>query len=680
MQNFISCVQPTKTKIKMVESFFEENPLWKSDSWVCNELPFESSKKGKVARQHLEFFFENKKLSFEVKYYLADNLINQIYSPVTVFDGWKSSMKHFAKFINIYYPDIKSIIEVDREKFLLQYRSYLTQKGLITVFKDKSGNKRPSRHVPIFTVLYDFFLSFYDERNETVKDVWDVRKLGIDYNEATNSSYNLDFNKIPTEYRQLIKKYIEQRVIIIQNLTFEIGRRYVKDLSRFFYFIVERYSPQNGLRNINRQDIIDYIGYLRNEEIFDKHTKGTKKITDTYISSNLSALKKFLGDLQMFEWEEAPVKRVDLLIYPEDNPYRERGINRNAKYIPDYIWDKVLSNIEKLKKEYVTIILVMEASGFRASDVLSLKVDCIEQDNDGKWWLVGDQRKVKYKDHKVPISEEIANVIIAQQRLVKEKSNSDNNPKNYLFVRLEGQRKGKPITTAIVNKNLNDMAKSTQILDKDGSVYHFKNHAFRHRYGVNLINNGMSIVLVQRLMAHASPEMTLSYAKIHDQTLRDEYFKAKSQGAIRLDSTGGIVKANIETQAEENGLELEWIRHNFDSIRMDHGVCVKSPKTKCDFLEQTLEPPCIANNCRSFHVDSTFDNFYRSQIDQLEIDIGLYKKQGKERSLQFAQKKKDNYEKILNGIELDGGIYGLSKERREYVGDERKDGKEYAKL
>ncbi|MGG1442497.1 tyrosine-type recombinase/integrase [Brevibacillus laterosporus] len=109
---------------------------------------------------------------------------------------------------------------------------------------------------------------------------------------------------------------------------------------------------------------------------------------------------------------------------------------------------------------------------------------------------------------------------------------------------------------------------------------------FRHSYGVNLINNGMNILHVQKLMAHASPEMTLVYAQIHDQTLRDEWEKARNNGAVRLDTHGEVIVADLAQQAEENGVELEWIRHNMDSIRLDHGFCVKSPKLHCDFMRE----------------------------------------------------------------------------------------------
>lgn len=162
-----------------------------------------------------------------------------------------------------------------------------------------------------------------------------------------------------------------------------------------------------------------------------------------------------------------------------------------------------------------------------------------------------------------------------------------------------------------------------------------------------------------------------AYAKIHDQTLKEAYFKAKNKGGVKFDIEGALVKTDIDEQAIENDLELEWIRHNYDSIRMDHGMCIKSTKMKCEYAEKVIEPPCIANNCRSFHVDSSFIDYYKSQIAALEKDIQIYEKNGHVRSLEFANKKMKNYRKVLNEISDNGNINGIPKERREYVGEER---------
>src|SRR5699024_12294786 len=89
---------------------------------------------------------------------------------------------------------------------------------------------------------------------------------------------------------------------------------------------------------------------------------------------------------------------------------------------------------------------IMEGTGFRGTDVLGLKINCLEKDNKGDYWLVDDQRKVNYKDHKVPISEELAKVVIAQQEICKKKSTSKNNPDNYHLDSYRTTLTGKPQT------------------------------------------------------------------------------------------------------------------------------------------------------------------------------------------------------------------------------------------
>jgi hypothetical protein len=148
-------------------------------------------------------------------------------------------------------------------------------------------------------------------------------------------------------------------------------------------------------------------------------------------------------------------------------------------------------------------------------------------------------------------------------------------------------------------------------------------------------------------------------------TLRKEWEKASNNGAVRLQQGGQVVSTTIEQQADDNGLELEWVRHNLDSIRLEHGFCIKSPKNNCDYLEQTLEPPCIKNNCRSFHVDQTFLDFYNDQILKMESDIEIYQKSGRNRSAEIILPKLKKYKKIRDGIINNGGIYGLPKRRRE---------------
>src|SRR5207249_11451625 len=91
-----------------------------------------------------------------------------------------------------------------------------------------------------------------------------------------------------------------------------------------------------------------------------------------------------------------------------------------------------------------------------------------------------------------------------------------------------------PLVERNVSRALESLTRKYQIRDEAGDIFHFKLHAFRHSKAVELLNNGMSLVMVQQWMAHASPEMTLIYARILDETMRKAWEKAVHQGIVQF--------------------------------------------------------------------------------------------------------------------------------------------------
>ncbi|EGD50614.1 integrase family protein [Thermoanaerobacter ethanolicus JW 200] len=166
---------------------------------------------------------------------------------------------------------------------------------------------------------------------------------------------------------------------------------------------------------------------------------------------------------------------------------------------------------------------------------------CLDRTSQG-WYLCGDILKTQILNHRIPITDEVYAVVQAVVDEVKEKSTDDNNPNHLLFVRFDGKRKGRCPQGYLIQQALNRLSKNQNITDDQGNVFHFGNHAFRHTKGVELINNGMNILHVQKWMAHASPEMTLCYAKILDTTMRKSWEEATKQGLFKIDESGKIKK------------------------------------------------------------------------------------------------------------------------------------------
>ena len=71
-------------------------------------------------------------------------------------------------------------------------------------------------------------------------------------------------------------------------------------------------------------------------------------------------------------------------------------------------------------------------------------------------------------------------------------------------------------------------------------------HSLRHTFATDMLNGGMRLEVLQRLLGHQEIEMTLRYARITDQTREHEYFNAMDR--IEQGSHHGSQRLNIELQ------------------------------------------------------------------------------------------------------------------------------------
>ncbi|MFL6555026.1 MAG: tyrosine-type recombinase/integrase, partial [Bacillus sp. (in: firmicutes)] len=391
---------------------------WKDDRWDSIECPLYTSETN-INKQVVKFNSKlNTRITNELKYYFFKRLTESVLKMETVW-GRSPAINRLQGFILKFYPNTNSILDISYEKFLFHYKTYL--------FEDGCSKLTVKGYVQLYNRIHAFFLDWYDERSETEKDIWNVRKLGIDYNQSTSNDCTLNFNLVPTPFKDLLKKYIKNRVLIQESLGWGSAIQNIAKLPVFFNFIHEKYPNWVSLEQLSRNDIEQFIAFLRTHPMGgNSHYKGQAP-SDNYINRSIIFLETFIEYLQRFEWDEAPIKPVRLLIFPEDKPKLPPKSKDNVKYISDFVWEQIMNHMEKLPEEIRQIILLLEATGFRISDTCALKIDCLIQKEDG-WWIVGEQRKVKDKAHRVPISEEIAKVILTQQELTKRKSSLENNP------------------------------------------------------------------------------------------------------------------------------------------------------------------------------------------------------------------------------------------------------------
>lgn len=188
---------------------------------------------------------------------------------------------------------------------------------------------------------------------------------------------------------------------------------------------------------------------------------------------------------------------------------------------------------------------------------------------------------------------------------------------------------------------MNRFTKTQNITDDQGNVFHLKNHAFRHTKGVELLNNGMNILHVQKWMAHASPEMTLKYTKVLDTTMRKSWEEATKQGIFRIDS------------------------NSKKPIKIELGYCMKPIKQPCP----TQANRCLS--CRNFCTTPEFIPQYEIEIRETKAVIEKGKLLGRQVWVDKNQATLNRLESILDTLKEGRTHHMAGKKGREYVGKER---------
>ncbi|MGH4140170.1 tyrosine-type recombinase/integrase [Clostridium sp.] len=649
---------------KVSTSYFIDNDKWNMDFFDGIEQFKKQCQRYKYTNKNIYFKFNNPNINTEIKFIFYHKVFNNEWSFATAFVN-NTMFKQLSNFINEKYPTLNSILNLDKDKANFEWVDWLVNNGTKTICNaiSKCNGKEYSHKMWISNLLnqvYKELVSLADTREEWHKDIWDVRNLeqyGIGFNKS-KTHYFITFTSIKNKnIRKEVKRYFKQRLLC--NNKFSTGNAVfvLNYLCDFINYISQLEPTWNDFKNLERKHIEMYIEWLNSYTKNNLNQKNADPLG--YKLKALNCILKFLSDIQIREYEIAPVKNVRILIYPEDKPTIKKKPYDQIDYVPDYVLEQLFNNINNLNNEIVPVVWVMYKTGLRISDVLGLKQDCLIKINN-KFWVEADIEKTYVKGHRIPIDDALADILAFLIHTSKQNSNQDNNPQFFIFNRYTGIRKGRPYSQTWIQDNLNAFARKYNITDELGNLYHFKNHAFRHTYAIKMLNGGADILTVQELLAHASPEMTMRYAKLLDDNKRKVFDNVIKQGVFSFNVDG---KLSEETNGEipKDILDMLWANHKLNAIDTPYGTCFQRSKGKCTFAKQ---PPCLTCNAGKPCKDLGVGNF-EGDVNKYEIHINSTKaliEQAKKFNRKYMVKENEDllniYEEIFNTIKNGNTVYG----------------------
>ena len=639
-------IEWSEDKHKELES--ELQGFWAKDEWPLHECPLLKERNLTPTIKQglfLRFKCKSNSLNTELKYGYYQKYTSGEWSIKSFTNA--SCLSKIVNFLNEVAPNINSLLQKSLERWVLLLRSYLIETGKCwktrpTKHFDSSGNIREydleDRSLYTFRQIYKIIEYICDNRPEYEKDIWDIRKLGLKFNEA-HKAYKLNFTTISQIWlREAVKRFIWFSSATSTPTQKGCANK-LHSLVCFSTFLAKRYR---GIKasEINRAVIIQFLGELLSQ--------GLSESTRLH---RIVHLKEFLEVSAREGWADVTDKP---LVYKGDTP---RLPETNPRFIAEDILKQINQHVDCLPPHVMRMVLILQECGMRASELCTLPFNCIKEDGHGDWFLHYRQGKMN-KDHTQPISKEIVAIIQEQQQVVTQEWGVSF---AYLFPTPKPHGKGKPITYSTFLEALNKLGYEKNICDLAGRPCRFTPHQFRHTVATKMINSGVPHHIVQRYMGHASPDMTSRYAHIHDQTLKAEFAKFQNK---MVDVTGKVVAyesvaAEIAGGSDLNGVDTQWLKKNIRAQALPNGLCgLPASQPACPYGANKCLTGADGKGCAHFKTDTRYLDKHKEHLARTnEVVEWAQENPGAKRAeeiLKVNQPVKQNLERIVTSLENSG--------------------------
>lgn len=462
---------------------------------------------------------------------------------------------------------------------------------------------------------------------EVGNDVWEASDLGVKIAEHTRES-KLVFLYFKQDWlKEIAKKFIKYQAT---NKSFAHLQKHIHNLVNFSDFLSQNY-PSITFTNLTREVIVDYIDFL------DK-----KKLANATKNKYLATLKLFFETCNINSWFHTP----PYLIRTEDYG---RIPHRLPRYIPEEVMQQLNQHIEALPEPVMRMVMLIQETGLRVGELLELPFDCLKFDANENPYIQYTNWKMSKEDTK-PISLELCKVIQEQQEYITQHLYPGF---QYLFCARDGRKQPKNkfepkpevMTDQVFIKFLKQLAQKFDIKDKSGKRWNFQTHQFRHTVGTRMVNLGVPLHIIQRYLGHESPQMTMTYAHIHDETLRKEIEKYHESRVVNF--LGETAELD-ETILSSNG-DLEWFKKNVQARALEHGYCAR-PKVLGDCDIPGFDG-CY--NCPHWRTNKNFLPILKDTLERTNNVLEKARNCGWQLQVNKNTPIKENLEKVIKTLEAD---------------------------
>jgi len=281
------------------------------------------------------------------------------------------------------------------------------------------------------------------------------------------------------------------------------------------------------------------------------------------IRQRLGLVRSFFDRISEWDWADAPSRTPMFAI---DVPVADDPLPR---FLDDAQAARLLAAAVHAEPLDRLVVELLARTGLRASELCDLDADAVCRIG-GAWWLrvpVGKLRNDRY----IPLHPALVDLLTAwptgHQRLIE----------------VDGRALDRHRVGRIVRR-----------VARKAGLGHVHPHQLRHTLATQAINRGMRLEAIAAMLGHRSLRMTLTYARIANPTVADEYAAAQTRVDALYDDS--------DEPADLAALRREHRR------MLGNGWCTRPRGTDCSF-------EAICEGCGYYETSVEFAPTLRAQRD-----------------------------------------------------------------
>lgn len=367
---------------------------------------------------------------------------------------------------------------------------------------------------------------------------------------------------------------------------------YVQHVRAFSGWLADRAPVVSSPAGVTRTVLEDWLLAVRASEL----ALGSK-------AGRVTAVRLFLDE----QWNDglAGLPRSAVIHVGEVPHSRSRRLPRG---IEAPVFDQFIDRAKLALlpcEQHRTVILLLAFTGLRVSSVVTLPRDALQIGSDNHPYLRYVNVKLR-REAVIPIGP----VLVEQLHRQEKSLTGIYGPDGTRFLLpsppegMQGPSRGGGyhITPLTARRIVKDYVRKAEIRDSQGRLAVWVHpHRFRHHLGTSMVNEGVPLSVIQRVLDHDSIEMTARYAHLDDETVKREMASFHERVNIRGERIALPVGGPLQ--------EAVWMKERIARAKqaLANGYCGLP-------LVQSCPHPNAFLSCENFLTDSSFRHIHELQL------------------------------------------------------------------